>query len=117
MRSSLLRRALRTTLALVAVATVSAVAGAQPPAGGQGGGRGNMQQMLFEGITLTDAQKKSIDSVQTAARAKVEAGEDRRAVMQAQRDAVRGLLTDDQKKTYDANMEKMRANMRRPGGR
>ena len=121
MRTARLRRALRTTLALAAVATVSAVAGAQPPAGGPGGGagRGNMQQMLFEGITLTDAQKKSIDSVQTAFREKAQAGagEDRRALMQQQRDAVRGLLTDDQKKVYDANMEKMRANMRRPGGR
>ena len=93
---------------------------AQPPAGGPGGGRGGRgMQALFEGITLTDAQKKSIDSIQTAFQAKREAAapEDRRALMQQQRDAVRGLLTEEQKKTYDANFEKMRANMQRPNGR
>ena len=126
MSHTLIRGALRATITLSALALVSSAAAAQtpvqkdppqPPAGqgrGPGGGRG--MQMLFEGITLTDAQRKSIDSLQAAFREKAQAApqEERRNVMMQQRDAVRGLLTDEQKKVYDANVEKMRAG--RPGG-
>ena len=128
--SKLQLRGLRAALVALSL-TAAGVAGAQPqqpvqkdpaqpPAGGPGAGRGGRgMQALFEGITLTDAQKKSIDSVQTSFREKMQsaAQEDRRGLMTQQRDAVRALLTDDQKKVYDANVEKMRAGMRRPNGR
>jgi Spy/CpxP family protein refolding chaperone len=42
------------------------------------------------------------------------AQEDRRTIMQDQQKAIRAILTPDQQKTYDANVEKMRA--QRPGG-
>ena len=122
-------RGLRVALAALTLTAAAGVAGAQPvrkdsaaaqPPAGQGQGRGGRgMQMLFEGITLTDAQKKSVDSIQTAFREKFQAAapEDRRTLMTQQTDAVRALLTDDQKKVYDANVEKRRANMQRPNGR
>jgi Spy/CpxP family protein refolding chaperone len=125
MSNTLIRRAVRATVTLSALALVSAAAGAQqvqkdppqPPAGqGRGGPGGRGMQMLFEGITLTETQQKSVDSVRAAFREKMQGAsqEDRRAVMQDQQKAIRGLLTPDQQKTYDANVEKMRAG--RPGG-
>jgi Spy/CpxP family protein refolding chaperone len=119
-------RGLRAALVALSLTAAAGVAGAQPvrkdsaqPPAGQGparGGRG--MQMLLEGITLTAAQQKSVDSLQAAFREKFQAAsqEDRRSLMTQQRDAVRGLLTDEQKKVYDANAEKMR-NAQRPNGR
>ena len=119
MSNKTLRTAVRAALTLSALVAVSAAsAQAQPPAGGgQGGqGRGRMTQMLFEGITLTEAQTKSRDSIITVYREKAQAaqGEDRRTVMQDQRKALRGILTPDQQKTFDANVEKLPQG--RPGG-
>ncbi|MGZ8468965.1 MAG: hypothetical protein ACXW61_05815, partial [Gemmatirosa sp.] len=55
-----------------ALAVTAAPATAQPPQGG-GGGRGGqmMQNLLFEGITLTDAQKVKVDSIRADFRAKM----------------------------------------------
>ena len=123
-----IRVAVRATLTLSALVAVSAAVAhaqpvtkdpaGQPPAGagrGQGGGRG--MQALFEGITLTEAQQKSVDSLNTAFREKMQAagqGGDRRAMMEERTKAVKAILTPEQQKTYDANVEKMRAS--RPGG-
>jgi Spy/CpxP family protein refolding chaperone len=121
-----IRVAVRATLTLSTLVAVSAAAAhaqpvrkdsaaGQPPAGGPGRGAGRMQ-MLFEGITLTEAQQKSRDSISAAFREKMQSAsqEDRRNLFQEQPKAIRGILTPDQQKTYDANVEKMRAN--RPGG-
>ena len=103
----------------------------QPPAGGMGrGGRG--MDMLLQGITLTDAQRAKFDSMQTANRARMQA---MRAQMQqgggppdsatraqrmqeaeAQRSAVRNMLTPDQQKTFDANVARMREQMQQRMG-
>jgi Spy/CpxP family protein refolding chaperone len=113
-----LRAVVRAALTLSTLVAVSAAsAQAQPPAGGQGGqGRGRMTQMLFEGITLTEAQTKSRDSIVTVYREKMMAaqGEERRTIGQDQRKALRGILTPEQQKTFDANVEKLPAG--RPGG-
>ena len=78
-----IRVAVRATLTLSTLVAVSAAAAhaqpvtkdpaGQPPAGGgrgQGGGRG--MQMLFEGITLTATQQKSVDSLNAAFREKLQ---------------------------------------------
>jgi hypothetical protein len=95
-----------------------------------------MMAMLFEGITLSDAQRAQVDSIQGAARARMmaqmAAGQDPRAMddaaraewrrqrqaeMQAQRDALRALLTADQQKTFDGNAARMQERARaRTGG-
>jgi Spy/CpxP family protein refolding chaperone len=91
--------------------------------GGQGGGRG--MQMVMQGITLTDKQKTSVDSIQQAYRAQMPAmtpgtppdsatRAKRMDVMQKQYAAIRSVLTADQQKVFDKNLEDMRANMNRP---
>ena len=111
-----LRAAVRATLTLSTLVAVSAASvHAQPPAGGGGGG-GRGMAMLLEGITLTPAQQKSVDSLNTAFREKMQAagqGADRRAMMEERTKAMKAILTPEQAKVYDANVEKMRAN--RPG--
>jgi Spy/CpxP family protein refolding chaperone len=122
-----IRVAVRATLTLsTLVALSAAVAHAQPvtkdpagqpPAGGGQGRGGRGMQMLFEGITLTETQQKSVDSLNAAFREKMQAagqGGDRRAMMEERTKAVKAILTPEQQKTYDANVEKMRAS--RPGG-
>jgi len=108
---------------MVALA-VPAAAFAQGGGGGQGG-RGRQMEMLMQGITLTDAQKASVDSIgqvyraqmppmqqgtppDSATRAKM------MAVRQQQYAAVRAVLTPDQQKTFDKNLEEMRANAAKP---
>ena len=106
------------------------------PAAAQGGqGRGGqmqqrMREMLFEGITLTDTQKASVDSIQEAIQAermelRQNASGDRQAMMSAMQatqkkemDAIRGVLTPEQVTAFDANVEKVQQMRRRrgPGG-
>ena len=109
------------------VAFAAPAAFAQGGGGGGGGqGRGARQmQMLFEGITLTEAQKTQTDSIaqfyraqmpaftpgqppDSAARAK------RMEIMEKQTTALRAVLTPDQQKLFDKNVETMKANMNRP---
>lgn len=143
LRHAVLRHAVvRTLLAAAtvgsAVALAPNVAHAQPPQGG-GGGRGGaaMQAMLFEGITLTAAQQTTLDSIQTAYRAQNQAERQaqggaaaggrpdqatmdaRRARMEAQRAALRAVLTADQQTVFDKNVAEMAKRMqeRRGGGR
>ena len=105
----------------------------QPPAGGRGG---RMMEMLMDGITLTDAQKVKVDSMQAANRARMEA---RRSQMQSQggppdsatratrrqemmqeqetqRAAIRAMLTPDQQTRFDANVAHVREQMQQRMG-
>ena len=90
--------------------------------GGGGGGRGRQMEMLMQGITLTDAQKAQVDSIGQAYRAQMpamtpgqpmdSAGRAKRMeVMQKQFAEVRQVLTADQQKVFDKNLEDMRARM------
>jgi len=93
--------------------------------GGGGQGRGRQMEMLMQGITLSDAQKASVDSIGQVYRAQMPPAQQgtppdsatrakRMEVMQKQFAAVRGVLTPEQQKVFDKNLEDMRANMARP---
>jgi len=117
-------------LAMMAVAMffgITTVAHAQDPQQAGRGGRGNMAAMLFKDITLSPAQQARVDSIQTKYREQMQTlrssgGEQTemrakgRELQEKQRDELRAVLTDDQKKTFDKNIEEMRENMqnRRP---
>lgn len=129
-------RALLLAPAAVLLAAAARPLVAQPPAGGPpaggpgagGRGAGMMRAMLFEGITLTDAQRATIDSMQAASRermmARMQGGppaddaaraarrQEMQQEMQKDRDAMRALLTADQQKAFDANVAKMAERMR-----
>lgn len=117
-------------IALCAGATVASAQGGPPagapPMGGMQGGqqggqgrRGGMQAMLFEGITLTDAQQKQIDEIRVKYRAQMqqlmpngmqggppdEATRKKMDEMQEhQNHDIRELLNDDQRKVFDVNV-------------
>ena len=58
--------------ALLTVLGAFAAPAAHAQGGGGGQGRGgNRMEMLMQGITLTDAQKTSVDSIVTASRAQM----------------------------------------------
>jgi hypothetical protein len=84
----------------------------------QRGGRPNMTAMLLKDITLSPVQQARMDSIQTKYREQMQTarqGGDReamRSLMEKQRDEMKAVLTDDQKKTFDKNMEDMRASRR-----
>ena len=93
--------------------------------GGGGQGRGRQMEMLMKGITLSDAQKASVDSIGQVFRAQMPPMQQgtppdsatrakRMEVAQKQYAAVRAVLTPDQQKVFDKNLEEMRANMGRP---
>jgi len=94
---------------------------AQQDAGGGAGGRGGrMMTALFQGITLSDAQQKQVDSIRTAYRPQMQsAGSDRAArrdLMQKETADFRTVLTPDQQTTFDKNMADMRSRMSSGGG-
>jgi Spy/CpxP family protein refolding chaperone len=112
----------RYSLLVVALLAFGATAAqAQTPM--RGGAR--RMELLFKDITLTPAQQAKVDSIQgryrserpsftpgtppdSATREKI------RALFQRERDDLRAVLTPDQQKTFDRNVEEMR--QRRPGG-
>ena len=109
------------------LATLCALAApaAYAQGGGGGQGRGRQMEMLMQGITLTDAQKASVDSIGQAYRAQMPPMQQgtppdsatrakRMEVVQLQFKAVRAVLTPEQQKVFDKNLEDMRANMGRP---
>lgn len=119
-------------LVLVAAMLVgsSAVATAQDPQPqGQRQGGGRQMTMLMEGITLSADQQARVDSISA------KYGAQRRALMQdesldqdarrsksrelmgKQREEIKALLTDEQKKVFDKNVEDMQARMQQGGGR
>lgn len=98
---------------------------AQAQGGGGQGGRGRAMEMLMQGITLTDVQKASVDSIGQVFRAQMPPMQQgtppdsatrakRMEVAQKQYAAVRTVLTPDQQKVFDKNLADMRASMTRP---
>ena len=99
---------------------------AAPPRGQRGG---MMSAALLKGIDLSAAQKAKIDSIQTSYRSQMPAmtpgsrpdeatRAKRREIMQKESADIRAVLTSDQQKVYDKNLEEMRSRMQRrgPGG-
>lgn len=96
---------------------------------GPGGGGEQRMQMMFKDITLTAAQKSSVDSVLAHyrqqrgpmtrdSRPESATMATRRSLMQKQSADIRALLTREQQPIFDRNQEEMRNAMRRrPGGR
>ena len=106
-------------------ALIGLLAIAAPTAYAQGGGQGRGMERLMTGITLTDKQKASVDSITTTFRSQMPPMQQgtppdsatrakRMEVMQKQYAAIRTVLTADQQKTFDKNLEDMRAAMNRP---
>jgi Spy/CpxP family protein refolding chaperone len=124
-------RKLQLVLVAALVVGASAVATAQDPQpqGQRQGGRGMGMGMLMQGITLTAEQQAKVDSINarymTVRRAIMQADsldqDTRRAkgreLMGKQRDEIKALLTDEQKKVFDRNVEEMQARMQQGGGR
>ena len=107
---------LTTLLALAA----TAAPGQTPMRGGA-----RRMELLFKDITLTPAQQAKVDSIQARYRSERPSftpgtppdsatREKIRALFQRERDDLRAVLTSDQQKTFDRNVEEMR--QRRPGG-
>lgn len=103
------------------------VARGGPGGGGRFGGPGGRDMRLFEGITLSDAQRAQVDSIRASYRDRMMAarqnssGGDRsqmRQMMQEQFSAIRAVLTPEQQATFDKNVEQMRSERGRrgPGG-
>jgi len=127
-------------LAFVLVASTASAQGGMggpPPGGmgqggpgGMGGGRGGMMarqnEILFKDITLTDAQKAKIDSIQAKGREEMMAmmqgggmqdpGMREQMVQMRTKQAadVRAVLTPAQQAVYDKNVDESRRNG--PGG-
>lgn len=110
---------------VLAVAAPTAEAQGGPPPGGMRGGQ-RMMEMLLKDITLDDAQKAKLDSIQQkyakemppmtpGERPTPEAMQARRELMTKQQDEIRTILTADQQKVYDKNLEEMRARRQRRG--
>ena len=119
------RLAMMTAAMFLGISTVARAQDAQPGRGN----RPNMSAMLFKDITLTATQQAKVDSIETKYREQFQAlrngGGDpqemrakRGELMGKQRDELKALLTDDQKKVFDKNAEDMRQQMqnRRPPG-
>jgi len=113
-------RIMRLAVALAIAAVSPVIAHAQQDGGGGGRGGGRMAA-LFNGITLTDAQQKQVDSIRTAYQPQMQsAGQDRAArrdLMQKQTADLRSVLTSDQQTTFDKNLADMRSRMGAGGGR
>ena len=119
--------------ALVLTATTAMAQGGPPmggaPQGGGQGGRGNQMARLMEGITLTADQQAKVDSISAASRAETmklreemqasggapspELREKMTAISTKRNDAIKAVLTAEQKATFEKNL----ANMPQPGQR
>lgn len=123
----MMRMAMMAAAMFVAVTTV---ARAQDPQqmGGRRGGRGGMaiSQLLKDSLHVSDEVAAKADSIQKSFQGQMQearqsAGDDRQAMMQKmgeirqkQNEAIKALLTDEQKAAFDKLMEGMRG--RRGGG-
>ncbi len=112
-------------LAVAPLANAQAGGGMEGWGGGRGGGR--MMAMLFKGIDLTDSEKSQVDSIQAAYRAKMPARTPGQApdpsaraamreIMQKETADLRNVLTPDQQKVFDKNVEDMRNRQRDRSG-
>jgi Spy/CpxP family protein refolding chaperone len=124
------RRFLIVPMLALALSANAAMAQQTPPPGGpppgMGGGGGNRRMAaLLQGITLTPVQQTSIDSISTAFRARMpaftpgvppdSAAQAQRRTLTTERDAaMRALLTVDQQRVWDTNLETMQANQPPP---
>lgn len=103
--------------ALVFVASTAAAQGGQGGGMGQGGAQGaaRMNEMLFKGITLTDAQKAKVDTIQAHAREQMAsmdrsdpAMREKMTEMRAKQNKdIRDVLTAEQQAIYDKNLAEM----------
>ena len=116
-----------TVAALLAASSTAAIA---QGGGGCGGGRGQggaqQMQRMMEGITLSAEQQTKVDSIakmfgdqRAALRNDATMDQDarrtkNREIMTKQNDAIKAVLTDEQKKVFDKNMADMQAQMQRP---
>lgn len=111
--------------ALLAALVAFAAPAAHAQGGGQGGRGARQMEMLMKDITLTDAQKVSVDSIAQAFRGQMPpmtqgtppdsaTRAKRMEVMQKQYAAMRTVLTADQQKAFDKNVEEMRTMGGRP---
>ena len=109
-----------------AATTVSAQSDQGSQQGGRAGGRARMMEQLLKGIELSSAQKASVDSIQTSYQSQMpaftpgsppdsNARAQRRQLMQKETADIRNVLTPDQQKTFDKNLEDMRSRMGRRG--
>jgi Spy/CpxP family protein refolding chaperone len=120
------RRLLPVALAVLAgafaVVVLAPQLSAQAPAGGggrKGGGGGQMMTALFQGITLTDVQQKSVDSVKAVYQPQMEqlrgqgpaSRSQMRDLRQRQIADFRSILTSEQQSAFDKNVDAMRARM------
>ncbi|MDH5233612.1 MAG: Spy/CpxP family protein refolding chaperone [Gemmatimonadota bacterium] len=107
-------------LAAAALVFVASTAAAQGGGGGGQGGMGQggaarMNEMLFKGITLTDAQKAKVDSIQAHAREQMmsmdrsdPAVREKMTEMRAKQNKdIREVLTADQQAIFDKNLAEM----------
>lgn len=112
-------------LVLAAAPMAHAQAGGQSGSGARGGNR--MMEMLFKGIDLTDVEKAQVDSIQAAYRARMPARTPgqapdpsaraaRREAMQKETADLRSVLTPEQQKVFDKNVEAMRSMRRNSSG-
>ena len=102
-------------LAVVAMLVFPVATYAQQDAGGRGG---RMSAALFQGITLTDAQQKQVDSIRTVYQPQIQSASDRearRGIMQKQTADFRTILTPDQQTQFDKNLADLRSRMRGGG--
>jgi Spy/CpxP family protein refolding chaperone len=128
-----MRKLIVAAAAMLALGSTSAIAQGGGGGGGGGGGRGmnpaQMKEMYFAGITLSAEQNTKVDSIMksyadmnAAMRADQSMDQQaRRAKMQENRtkqmDALKSVLTDDQKKVFEKTMADMAARqqqMQRP---
>jgi Spy/CpxP family protein refolding chaperone len=111
----MIKMALMTAAMFMMVATVAKAQGG----GGNRGGRGGGTAALFKDITLTDTQKAASDSIskfyaEKSAEIRASANGDMASVMpkmtentKLRNDALKAILTDEQKKVFDANVAAM----------
>lgn len=107
-------------VAAIALTATTAMAQGGPPAGAQG--RPNQMARLMEGITLTADQQAKIDTISAASRAEtmkmreeMQAGgppgpemmEKMRAITTKRNDAIKAVLTAEQKAIFEKNLANM----------
>jgi Spy/CpxP family protein refolding chaperone len=90
--------------------------------GGSGGGGGRMMATVMQGITLTDAQQKSVDGIRATYQPQMQAARESqnrdqmRTLSQQQMADIRKVLTPDQQVIFDKNLATARANMQNGQG-